>query len=84
MLAATQRPLALSALGEASGDPAWATIPSWDLIGTIDNVIPEATQKFMAKRAGAHVTTVKAAHLSMVSHPAAVEDVIVDAARKTS
>ena len=72
------------ALGEASGVPAWTTIPSWDLIGTIDNVIPEKTQSFMAARAKSHATKVKAAHLSMVSQPGAVECVILDAVRKTS
>ena len=29
VIAATQRPLAASTLGEASGTPAWKTIPSW-------------------------------------------------------
>jgi pimeloyl-ACP methyl ester carboxylesterase len=38
-LAATQRPLAASVLGQPSGVPAWATIPSWDVIGTADHVI---------------------------------------------
>ncbi|MBB2943440.1 pimeloyl-ACP methyl ester carboxylesterase [Actinoplanes lutulentus] len=84
LLAAGQRPLNVAALGEPSGEPAWKTIPSWDIVGTLDNVIPPATQRFMAERAGSHVTTIKAAHLSMVSQPAKVERVIVDAARKTS
>ncbi len=84
VLASTQRPLAAGALGEPSGDPAWATIPSWDLVGTLDHVIPPATQAFMAARAKAHVTTIKAEHLSMISHPNAVEDLIVCAARATA
>jgi pimeloyl-ACP methyl ester carboxylesterase len=84
VLASTQRPLAFSALGEPSGEPAWTKIPSWDLIGTVDHVIPAATQAYMAERAGAHVTTIKAQHLSMISHPGTVEDVIVCAARTTS
>jgi pimeloyl-ACP methyl ester carboxylesterase len=83
-LAATQRPLAASALGEASGAPAWATIPSWDVIGTADHAVPPAAQEFMAKRAGSVVTEVDASHLSMVPHPRTVENVIEDAARRTS
>ena len=35
----------------------------------------------MAQRAGAHVTEINAPHLSMISDPAAVTSVIVDAAR---
>jgi len=45
-LAATQRPLAASALDEQSGAPAWATIPSWDVIGTADHVVTPARQLF--------------------------------------
>ncbi|MFI5713436.1 alpha/beta fold hydrolase [Kribbella sp. NPDC051620] len=83
-LAATQRPLTASTLSETlDGVPAWQTIPSWDLIGTADKVIPAAGQQFMAKRAGAHVTTVDAPHLSMISDPDAVTGVIVAAARAT-
>ena len=44
VLAATQRPLATSALADQSGVPAWATIASWAVVGTEDHVIPEADQ----------------------------------------
>ena len=41
VLAAAQRPVAFSALVTPSGVPAWQTIPSWDLVGTIEtNQIP--------------------------------------------
>jgi pimeloyl-ACP methyl ester carboxylesterase len=83
-LAATQRPLAASALAETSGTPAWQKIRSWDVIGTADHAIPAATQQFMAKRAGSKVTTLDASHLSMISHPKNVRDVIEDAAQHTS
>jgi pimeloyl-ACP methyl ester carboxylesterase len=81
VLAAVQRPLTLSALSEAfAGTPAWQTIPSWALIGTADRVLPPAEQLAMATRAHAHVVTVDAPHLSMVSDPAAVAALISDAA----
>lgn len=83
-LAATQRPIDASALNELSGTPAWATIPSWDVIGTEDHALPEAAQEFMAKRAGSTVTKVDASHLSMISHPALVTNVIEQAARHTA
>ena len=82
VLAATQRPLTASTLEETlAGVPAWKTIPSWDLIGTADKVLPPAEQEIMAHRAGAHITEVDAPHLSMISDPDAVTEVIVDAAR---
>jgi pimeloyl-ACP methyl ester carboxylesterase len=82
-LAATQRPLAASVLDEQSGIPAWATIPSWAVIGTADHVIPPAQQLFMATRAHAHITKINAPHLSMVSNPDTVTRVIEQAARAT-
>ncbi|WUH92831.1 alpha/beta hydrolase [Streptomyces sp. NBC_00433] len=79
VLAAGQRPFAASALNEPSGVPAWKTIPSWALIGTADRVIPPAEQQIMTARAGSHTVSVKAPHLSMVSNPDAVTDVVISA-----
>lgn len=84
VLAATQSPVTLSALTALSSAPAWKTIPSWDLVGTRDNVIPPAEQLFMAHRAGAHIVEISASHLSMISHPGAVESLINQAANAVS
>jgi len=84
VLAATQAPAVFSALTAKSGPPAWKTIPSWYLLGTIDKAIPPAVQLFMARRAHSHITEVKAGHLSMISQPAAVTKVILEAARSVT
>ena len=83
-LAATQRPIAATALTDVSGPPAWASIPSWAVIGTADHAIPPAAQEFMARRAHASVTEINASHLSLISHPGEVTNVIEEAARHTS
>jgi pimeloyl-ACP methyl ester carboxylesterase len=81
-LAAEQEPLAASALSEPlTAAPAWESIPSWAVIGTNDHVIPPAEQFAMAQRARAHITEIDAPHLSMISDPGAVTQVILDAAR---
>jgi pimeloyl-ACP methyl ester carboxylesterase len=80
VLATTQRPLTLSSLVQGSGTPAWKTIPSWYLVGTLDNAIPPAEQMAMAQRAGADIVEVAASHLSMISRPAAVTNLIIEAA----
>jgi len=80
VVAAVQRPIALNALAEPSGPPAWRTIPAWALIGTDDRVITPTEQTFMAERSHAHVATTDAGHLSLVSRPDAVTDLIVAAA----
>jgi pimeloyl-ACP methyl ester carboxylesterase len=84
VLAVTQRPIATSALTQESGVPAWKTIPSWAVVGTADHAIPLALQLAMAKTAHAQVTRVDAPHLSMISNPGTVTNVILRAARPTS
>jgi pimeloyl-ACP methyl ester carboxylesterase len=83
-LAATQRPLAAAAVAEPSGPPAWATIPSWAVIGTGDKVIPPAEQLAMAQHADAQVTEISGGHLSLISNPRAVAAVIMRAAAAVS
>ena len=83
VLAATQRPIAAGALGEASTAPAWTSIPSWYEVGTIDRVIPPATQLAMAKTAGSHIIWARTSHLPMVSQPGTVTTTIEAAARAT-
>ncbi|MDX6264870.1 MAG: hypothetical protein QOH84_6558 [Kribbellaceae bacterium] len=81
LMAATQRPIAQSALEEKTTTAAWKTIPSWDIITTQDLNIPPAVQRFMAKRAHAHTTEVAASHSVAVSHPELVARTIEAAAR---
>ena len=52
VMAATQRPLSYFAQTEPSGEPAWKTVPSWDLITLDDRAISPGGQLFMAQRAG--------------------------------
>lgn len=69
LIAAGQRPLALSATGAPTVSAAWQHVPSWTVIGTEDRVIPAARQRSMAARAGSTVSEVGGSHLSMLSHP---------------
>lgn len=83
LMAATQRPIAQSALGEpASSAPAWKSVPSWFVYGDRDKNIPPAAQAFMAARAKAVKTVVVkgASHVVMTSHPDAVASLIAEAA----
>jgi pimeloyl-ACP methyl ester carboxylesterase len=84
VLAAAQRPAALDQFGQPSGPPAWEAIPSWSLIGTADHVITPAQQQAMSTHAGAQISTVKAGHLSLVTRPNAVTEVIETAVEATT
>ncbi len=83
ILAAVQRPAAPAQFTEQSGPPAWKTIPSWSLIGTLDNVIPRPLQEEMSSRAAAQITRVRAGHLTPITHPADVSKVILSAVDAT-
>ncbi len=85
-MAVTQRPIVESAFGEKAAAPAWRTIPSWFLYGSLDKNIPPAAHAFMASRAHARgVVEVKgASHVVMTSHPQALVTLIEDAAAATS
>jgi pimeloyl-ACP methyl ester carboxylesterase len=69
LIAASQRPIALGANIAPTEAAAWESIPSWAVIGTEDRVIPPATQRHMAERAGATISEVEASHVSMVARP---------------
>jgi pimeloyl-ACP methyl ester carboxylesterase len=86
LLAATQRPVTDSALHDPSGPPAWKTIPSWFIFGSLDKNITEAAHLFMARRAGAkEIIDIKgASHVVMISHPDEVTQIIEHAAQSLS
>jgi pimeloyl-ACP methyl ester carboxylesterase len=86
LYAVAQRPVTQAALNEpAAANPAWHTIPSYDLISGADKIIPPAAQRFMAERAHAKTEVVKgASHLVFVSHPGTTAAFIEKAARETA
>jgi pimeloyl-ACP methyl ester carboxylesterase len=84
VLAADHRPLSAAVLGEPSGPPAWASIPSWSVIGTEDNVLPPSGQLSMSNRAHTQITEVPAGHLSMITQAQAVTKVILQAVEGAS
>jgi len=84
VLAVIQRPLSLSAALAPTTATAWKTIPSWYLLGTEDKTITPAAQRLMAERAGATIEEVKASHLSLISRPGEVAELIEEAAAATS
>ena len=84
LLAAGQRPASAAQFSDPSGAPAWKTIPSWALLGNQDNVIPPALQEEMYERAGAHITRVKAGHLTPITRSGAVVRVILSAVEATT
>jgi pimeloyl-ACP methyl ester carboxylesterase len=74
--AAAQRPIAATALAEKATAAAWKTTPSWHLIATDDMIIPLEVQQFVAGRAEAPTTEIRASHAITLTQPAAVAELI--------
>jgi pimeloyl-ACP methyl ester carboxylesterase len=86
VMAVTQRPIQESAFGEASGEPAWKSVPSWFLFGELDKNIPAAVHHFMADRAGSRKTIELkgGSHTVGIPEAAQVFDLIREAADATA
>lgn len=70
----------VDALGGQVTEPAWRTKPSWYLITTNDKMIPPPAQRTMSGRAGSTTLEAAGSHSIYVSQPAAVADLIKQAA----
>jgi pimeloyl-ACP methyl ester carboxylesterase len=80
-MADSQVPWGLDALNGAISQPAWRTKPAWYLVAGDDRMIPPPAQRSMAERIGAQTVEVPgASHSVYVSQPAAVADLIKQAA----
>ena len=80
-MADAQVPWGVDALNGAVTEAAWRSKPSWYLVATDDRMIPPSAQRTMAERIGATVTETPGSHAVYVSDPAAVADLIKQAAR---
>ena len=63
---------------------AWRSKPSWYAVSTQDRTISPELQRFMADRMKGKMIEVKASHLSLISHPQEITDLILNAARGAS
>jgi pimeloyl-ACP methyl ester carboxylesterase len=77
---AVQRPIAAACIQEPAPAPAWRSKPSWYLLAEEDRMINPVTQRFMAARMKATVRAHKVDHTPLLTAPAKVVDIIVEAA----
>ena len=59
---------------------AWRSKPSWYAVSTEDRTISPELERFMADRMKAKTIEVKASHLSLISHPQEIANLILNAA----
>jgi pimeloyl-ACP methyl ester carboxylesterase len=76
-----QVPIAMKALEAKVTKTAWKTKPNWYVVATEDGAIAPELLRMTAARIGAHTTEIKGSHVVFLTQPAAVADVIAQAAQ---
>ena len=79
-LYAVQWPTAASIFAGRTTDAAWHAKPSWYAVSKNDDTINPDLQRFLAKRMHATTVELDAGHLSQVSRPKEVANLILQAA----
>ena len=79
-LYAVQQPFHKALLTGRTQHAAWRSKPSFYAVSTEDRTIDPGLERFMAKRMGATTIEVKASHLSLISHPREITQLISQAA----
>jgi pimeloyl-ACP methyl ester carboxylesterase len=80
VLYAVQEPFQKALLAGKTTQAAWRSKPSFYAVSTEDRTINPDLERFMAKRMGAKTIEVKASHLSLISHPEEITQLILEAA----
>jgi pimeloyl-ACP methyl ester carboxylesterase len=83
VLYAVQAPFKRTLLAGKTTHAAWRSKPSWYAVSTEDRTINPDLERFMAKRMGAKTIEVKSSHVSLISQPDTIANLILEAAGQT-
>jgi pimeloyl-ACP methyl ester carboxylesterase len=83
VLYAVQAPFNRALLAGKTTHAAWRSKPSFYAVSTEDRTINPDLERFMAKRMGAKTIEVKASHVSLISQPDVIANLILEAAGQT-
>jgi pimeloyl-ACP methyl ester carboxylesterase len=83
-LYAVQGPISDQLFSGRTTVAAWRDTPSWYAVSSQDRTIDPDLERFMARRMGATTIELDASHVSLVSQPDAVADLILEAAGRKS
>src|SRR6516164_2552559 len=84
VLYAVQEPFHKALLTGKTTQAAWRSKPSYYAVSTEDRTINPDLERFMARRMGAKTIEVKASHLSLISQPDVISQLILEAAGQTA
>ena len=81
VMTAVQKPSAIKNFADKVTQAAWKSKRSWYQVSANNRMISPELQRFIAKRIGATVISLPSSHVSMVSHPTEVANLIIEAAK---
>ncbi|MGA8084949.1 MAG: alpha/beta hydrolase [Candidatus Nitrosopolaris sp.] len=81
IMAIAQKPFNRSNFVAKSGPPAWKQLPTWYQISSADRMIPPDVERTFAKQMNATTLTINASHVSYVSHPNEIAQLILNATK---
>ncbi len=84
VLYAAQEPFQKALLTGKTTHAAWRSKPSFYAVSTEDRTINPDLERFMAKRMGATTIELKSSHVSMISHPDEISQLILGAAGQSA
>jgi pimeloyl-ACP methyl ester carboxylesterase len=79
-LFAVQQPFRKTLLAGRTTNAAWRSKPSFYAVSTEDRTIDPVLQRFLAERMGAKTIELRASHVSLISRPAEIARLILEAA----
>jgi pimeloyl-ACP methyl ester carboxylesterase len=78
-LAAMQKPISVQCLNEPLDRVAWREKPVYYMVAEEDRMVAPRTQRFLAERMNARITSLAVDHMPLLSAPAAVANFIAEA-----
>jgi len=81
IMAIAQKPFNQSEITAKSGPPAWKQLPTWYQVSSNDRMISPDTERMFAKRMNATTISLPASHVSYISHPNEVAQLILNATK---
>ncbi len=84
IVAATQGATNSAVFGAKIANAGWKTKPTWYVVAANDQMIQPDLERKFAKAMNANTITLPSSHVAMLSHPAEVAKLIIEAARTAS
>ena len=80
VLYAVQGRISATLFASRTTQAAWKSKPTWYAVSTNDRTTSPDLERFLAKRMGAKTIELKSGHLSLISHPDPITNLILEAA----